>query len=133
MRRFFLSVATAAVALTATACGDSTGINSNLAGSYELRTINGQSLPATVNSGRTYEAGELEIDNNGEFIETLQFRNFGSNFSTQQDYFGTWDRNGSELQFRYESGAIFQGERLSGSRIVLFDPDTGDEYMYQRF
>jgi len=136
MRRLFLSVATAAVALTASACGDSTGIGTNIAGSYELRTINGQSLPVTLN-GRTYEAGELEIDNNGDansgdFVETLQFRDFGSGFSDEEAYFGTWDRNGSELEFFYESGARFFGERISSSRIVLQD-SNGNEWLYQRF
>jgi len=133
MRKFLLTMATAAAALTATACSDSTGINGNIEGSYELRTINGQSLPVTLsNSGRTYQDGVLEIDNNGEFVETLQFRDFGDTFSDQQSYFGTWDRNGSDLVFNYESGARFVGRRVSSSRIVIEDPN-GDEYTYQRF
>ena len=125
-------MATAAAALTATACSDSTGLNGNLAGSYELRTINGQSLPVTV-SGRTYEAGTMEIDNNGEFAETLQFRDFGDAFSTTQNYFGTWDRNGSELRFDYDNnGPTFFGERTSSSRFVFEDSD-GNEWTYVRF
>ena len=131
MRRFLLTMATAAAALTATACSDSTGINSSMAGSYELRTINGQSLPVTVN-GRTYEDGVFEIDNNGEFVETLRFREFGESFSAPHDYFGTWDRNGSELEFNYDDNTRYFGERISSSRFVFTDTD-GNEWSYVRF
>ena len=131
MRRFLLTTAAVATALVGTACGDSTGLGSNVTGTYELRTINGQSLPVTLGS-RTFEAGELQIDSDNSFVETLQFRDFGSTFSTQQEFFGTWERNGSQMQFFYDDGDVFDAERTSSSRLVLTD-NSGNDWVYQRF
>jgi hypothetical protein len=130
MRRFLLTVATAATTLTATACSDSTGIGSNPAGSYELRTINGQSLPVQFSS-RTIEGGVLELDNDGTFVDVIQFRDFGSPLSEQDQFFGTWERNGSQIRLDYDDGTTVLAERTSSSRLVL-DYD-GNDWAYQRF
>jgi hypothetical protein len=131
MRRFLLTVAAAATTLTGTACSDSTGLGSNPAGSYELRTINGQSLPVQLGS-RTIEGGVLELDSNTEFADIIQFREFGSPLSDQDEFFGTWERNGSEIRLEYESGDVLFANRTSSSRIVLEDHD-GNDWAYQRF
>ncbi len=130
MRRFLLTVAAAATALTGTACSDSTGLGTNVAGSYELRTVNGQFLPADVGSV-TYEAGLLELDPDGTFVETLQYRDFGGSLTTQ-DFTGTWDRSGSQILLDYDSGVRLSAQRTSSSRILLTDAN-GDEFSYQRF
>jgi hypothetical protein len=132
MRRFLLTTAAVATTLVGAACGDSSGLGSNVAGTYELRTINGQSLPVTLGS-RTFEAGELLLDSGGEFVETLQFRDFGSTFSTTQDYEGTWERNGSEIElFYFDDDETLIAERTSSSRLVLRD-QNGNDWLYQRF
>jgi hypothetical protein len=131
MRRFLLTVAAAATALTGAACTDSTGLGSNVTGSYELRTINGQALPVQLSS-ETIEGAVLEIDSDGRFVETIQFREFGVPLSTQQDFFGTWERNGSEIRFDYDDGFTLFGQRTSSSRIVLEDRN-GNDWAYQRF
>jgi hypothetical protein len=131
MRRFLLTVATAATTLTATACTDSTGIGSNPAGSYELRTINGQSLPVDLGS-RTIEGAVLELGNDGRFVEVIQFRDFGEPLSDQDQFFGTWERNGSEVRLDYDDGTTLFAERTSSSRLVLQD-DNGNDWAYQRF
>lgn len=131
MRRFLLAVATAATTLTATACSDATGIGSNPAGSYELRTINGQSLPVQLGS-RTIEGGVLELDNDGTFVDVIQFRDFGAPLSDQDEFFGSWERNGSEIRLDYDDGTTLFAERTSSSRLVLQD-ENGDEWSYQRF
>jgi hypothetical protein len=137
MRRFLLATAVAATALVGTACGDTTGIGNNVAGSYELRTVNNIPLPVSNESGsRTIVAGELEIDNSGsnsgEFVERLQIENFnGSQFTETR--FGTWERSGDELIFEYDDdGETRFGERVSSSRIVTED-DVGNVWSYQRF
>src|ERR687895_757229 len=75
MRRFLFTVATATTALVGTACSDSTGLGSNVAGSYELRTINGQSLPVNTGS-RTIEGGVVEVDSDGRVVDVFQLRGF---------------------------------------------------------
>jgi hypothetical protein len=131
MRRFLLTTAAAVTALTGTACSDSIGLGSNVAGSYELRTINGQGLPVDLGS-RTYEGGVLELDSDGTFVEVLQFREFGSPLSTQQEFFGSWDRNGNEIRLEYDDGTTLFADRTSSSRIVLED-NSGNDWAYQRF
>jgi hypothetical protein len=132
MRRFLLTVAAAATALTGTACGDSTGLGSNPAGSYELRTINGQSLPVQV-GGLIYEGGVLELDSDGEFVEILEFREPGDPLSTQRPFPGFWEREGSdEIRLEYDDGTTLFARRQSSSRIVIED-NNGNDWSYQRF
>ena len=131
MRRFLLTVAAAATTLTGTACSDSIGLGSNVAGSYELRTINGRSLPVQLGS-ETIEGGVLELDSDGRFVDVIQVREFGVPLSTQREFFGTWDWNGSEIRLEYESGDVLFANRTSSSRIVLEDND-GNDWAYQRF
>jgi hypothetical protein len=131
MRRFLLTVAAAATALTSTACSDSTGLGSNVAGSYELQTINGQNLPVQLGS-RTIEAGQLELDSDGTFVDIIQYRTFGSSLIQTDQFFGTWDRNGSEIRLQYDDGTTLFADRTSSSRITLED-DNGNAWTYQRF
>jgi hypothetical protein len=131
MRRFLLTAATAATALVGTACGDVTGIGGNVTGSYELRTINGQSLPVDMGSA-IIEGGVLEIFSDGTFAETIQFREFGSPLSEQIDLDGTWDRDGDDIILEYDNGDVFRADRTSSSRIV-YEDDDGNDWAYQRF
>ena len=131
MRRLLLTVAVAATTLAGTACSDSTGLGSNPAGSYELRTINGQSLPAQMSS-RTIEAGELDLDSDGTFVDIIQYRTFGSSLIQTDQFFGTWERNGSEIRLDYDDGTTLFADRTSSSRITLEDTN-GNAWTYQRF
>lgn len=131
MRRFLLTMTAAATTLIASACSDTTGIGSNVTGSYELRTVNGQSLPASNNSV-TIEAGVLELDSNGTFVDIVQFRVPGDPLIREDQQFGTWERNGSEVRLDYDNGDTFFADRTSSSRLVLRD-DSGNEWAYQRF
>jgi hypothetical protein len=135
MRRFLLTAAVAGTALAGTACGDTTGIGNNIAGSYELRTVNNLSLPVS-SSSNTVLAGELEIDSNGsnsgEFVEVIQYENNfnGSRFTDQR--FGIWERSGDEIIFDYDDGETRFAQRTSSSRIVMED-DVGNIWSYVRF
>ena len=133
MRRFLLTTAAVATTLVAAACGDSSGLSGNVAGSYELLTINGQSLPVTTQSGRTIEAGQLELDSDETFVDIIQYRTFGSSLIQTDEFFGTWERNGSEIRLEYDnSNDVLFAERTSSSRLVLIDND-GNEWGYRRF
>jgi hypothetical protein len=134
MRRFLLTAATAATALVGTACGDVTGIGGNVAGSYELTRVNGQSLPASDNSGTvTFYGGILELDSDGRFSDLIQFRGPGDPAVRNVEVFGTWERIGSdEILLEYDEGFDLTAERLSSSRLVLDDGD-GNRFEYRRF
>ena len=130
MRRLLLTLA-ATTALAGTACSDVTGIGGSIAGSYELRTINGRSVPVDMGSD-IIEGGVLEIDSDGSFVETIQFRQFGSPLSDRVDLFGTWERDGNDIILEYDNGDVFRADRTSSSRIV-YEDDSGNDWAYQRF
>ena len=133
MRRFLLTMATAASVLAVTSCSDATGIG-GIAGTYELRTLNGQSLPVSDQFGsRTIEAGQLELDSDGNFLEIIQYRLSGSSLIRTDEFFGTWDRDGSNrIRLDYDSGDVLFADRPSSNRIELEDND-GNFWVYQRF
>lgn len=131
MRRFLLTMAAVTTTLIGSACSDVTGIGSNVAGSYELRTVNGQSLPAS-NGAVTIEAGVLELDSNGTFVDIVQFRVPGDPLIREDEQLGTWERSGSEVRLDYDNGNTFFANRTSNSRLVVQD-DSGNEWAYQRF
>jgi hypothetical protein len=129
MRRFLLTTAAVATTLVGAACGDSTGLNSNVAGSYELQTINGQSLPVQAGSD-DIESGEIELDADGQFVEIVRIRQLNGQV-TPDVFTGTWDRNGDEIIFDYDDGNTFVAQRTSSSRFVL--DVNGDDWAYRRF
>jgi hypothetical protein len=132
MRRFLLTVAAAATTLAGSACSDITGIDGGIAGIYELRTINGQSLP--VSSGTvTYIAGEIEIDNDGTFIDTYQYRFSGRTFVETEQIFGRWFREGSRIRFEGDDGRAYYMSRTSSNRLVYEEESDGSRWVYQRF
>ena len=135
MRRFLLSVATAATALVGSACGDSTGLGGNVAGTYELRTINGQSLPVTFNDPFlgtvTFVYGEVDLDSDGTFVDMYQYRVSGNSFVETEQIFGTWDRSGDEIRFETDDGDVYFMERTSSNRLV--QRESGVTLVYQRF
>jgi hypothetical protein len=132
MRRFLLTVAAAATTLTGAACSDSTGIGGDPSGSYELQTINGQGLPVSLEANSQIEGGVLELDSDGTFVDIIQFRTVDNPLIQQRTFFGTWERNGSEIQLDYDGGTVLFAERTSSSRLVLED-DDGNDWAYRRF
>jgi hypothetical protein len=131
MRRFLLTVATAATALVGAACTDSIGIGAGVAGTYELRTINGVTLPVT-DGGIIIEAGQLELESNGDFVDILQYRSSSGGLITTDEQFGTWERSGDEILLDYEESGTVRAERTSSSRLRIED-GFGNVWVYQRF
>jgi hypothetical protein len=129
MRRFLLTTAAVTTTLLGAACGDSTGLNSNVAGSYELQTINGQSLPVQAGSD-DIESGEIEIDADGRFVEIVRIRQFNGQV-TPDVFTGSWERDGDEIIFDYDDGNTFVARRTSSSRFIL--DVNGDDWAYRRF
>jgi hypothetical protein len=138
MRKSLVGLALLAVIGSAAACSDITGYSTgSVSGDYQLRTFNGQSLPAFMRS-TSFGDEELidevfSIDANGTYVDTYQIRttSFSGARTTQtfQD-FGTWDRNNTAFQFRdSQTGDIFTGS-LNGSTLTI--SQLGDTYVYTR-
>lgn len=138
MRKSLVGLALLAVIGSAAACSDITGYGiGSVTGDYQLRSFNGQPLPAFMGSG-SFSSDELlaevfTIDADGTYVDTYQIRSTNSvgiqSTQTYQD-FGTWDRNNSAFQFRdSRTGDIFNGS-LTGSTLTI--TQLGDVYVYSR-
>ena len=137
MRRFLLTLATAASTLAVTSCSDLTGVGGDVTGHYELRTIDGQILPQTVPDEEfgtiTVVYGEINLDDDGRFVDMYQFTTPGSSFVRMRDVAGTWEREGSEIRFDGDNGSLYFMERTSSNRLVYVDDDDGSRWGYDRF
>lgn len=138
MRKSLVGLALLAVIGSAAACSDITGLGiGSVTGDYQLRTFNGQPLPAFMGSS-AFSNDELiaevfTIDADGTYVDTYQIRSTNSSgIQTTQTYqdFGVWDRNNTAFQFRdSRTGGIFTGS-LSGSTLTI--TQLGDVYVYSR-
>lgn len=138
MRKSLVGLALLAVIGSAAACSDITGYTTgSITGDYELRTFNGQPLPAFMGSS-SFGSDELiaevfTIDANGTYADTYQIRTTSvTGVRTTQTFqdFGTWDRNNTAFQFMdSRTGRLFTGS-LSGSTLTIIQ--LGDVYVYTR-
>jgi hypothetical protein len=137
MRRFLLRVATAASALAVTSCSDITGTRGDVAGTYELRTVDGDFLPATINDpdfgSVTFEYGELQLESDGTFIDMIQYRVGGSSRIVTDEILGTWTISGDRIRFEPDDidARPYTMERRSRDRLV--QSDGGVQLVYERF
>jgi hypothetical protein len=137
MRRFLLTVATAASALAVTSCTDLTGLGSDVTGRYELRTINGQFLPVTIDDPQvgpvTFVYGEIELHSDGTFIDMYQYRTSTSAFVRTDEILGTWSRTGDRVRLEPDDPnfSVYFMDRTSGNRLV--QDESGVTLVYERF
>jgi hypothetical protein len=139
MRKSLVGLALLSVIGSAAACSDITGGLGigGITGDYQLRTFNGQSLPAFMGSS-TFSSDELiaevfTIEADGTYVDTYQIRSTSvTGARTTQTFqdFGTWDRNNTAFQFQdSRTGDIFTGS-LNGSTLTI--SQLGDVYVYTR-
>ena len=114
MKRLLSLAICFALATTAVSCSDSTGPGSSLAGNYNLRSLNGSSLPVTLcdNSG-CYDvlSAQIYLDANGNY-ESVNRYSDGTETSD-----GYWQLSGNTLTLvdgvdGYRSYATISGNDL---------------------
>jgi len=102
-----------ALAGTLAACSmDSTGPNGSVAGSYALRTINGQSLPYTFSGGLRLTSDDLTLLSNGTYQDVSRYSD-GTSFVDDGDY----SNNNGAITFYSSSGQTYQGS-VSGDVLT---------------
>ena len=137
MRRFLLTLATAASALAVTSCSDLTGVRGDVVGTYELRTVNGQSVPVTIDDPDfglvTFVYGEVDIDEDGTFVDTFQYQVPGSSRVETDQIFGTWSISGDRVRFEPDDAGArsYTMERRSNDRLVQNNGSV--TLVYERF
>ncbi len=110
MRRLVM-LALAGCTMLAACSTDSTGPNGSVAGTYTLRTIDGQPLPYTFSGGLRLMSDELTLMSDGTYEDVSRYSD-GTSFVDEGDY---TSYNGA-VTFYSTSGATYQG---SVSRDVL--------------
>jgi predicted small secreted protein len=136
MKKTLLVIASAALVSGFVACSDVVGIGDDFAGTYDLQSVNGFTLP-TVIFDDGLEQDELlsetfTIYREGSYTDDYTLRTSsrsGQSTSSYRDD-GTWTRNGTHLEFAdSRNGATFSGE-LDGRTLTIFQ--GGDSYVYRR-
>lgn len=137
MRKNLLALAAAALVTGSIACSDISGLGVNdVAGSYELRTFNGFTLP-TVSYQDQFQQHQLlgetfTIYTDGSYTDDYTIRIFSNGGTTTQNFrdTGTWFQNNNAIQFRDDaSGDVFNGS-ITGNTLTV--SQLGDVYVYQR-
>lgn len=129
------------------ACGggdaDFTGPDSSgdvsVAGTYELQSANGQSLPATIFQAGGTEivvvSSEAVIRSDGNYVVdgTFEVTEDGSTEVVSGVTTGTWALSGSSITFIPDDGSCIDTGTVSGSRIILeSDCDFGVRWEYRK-
>lgn len=117
--------------LAITACGGDSGTNptnASIAGRYDLRTVNGEAVPATSivdDVSATYESGFIQIAEpnrfNASLTVTLTDAETGLTVTITVPISGTWTRNNNDIQFIDPDGEIYPGTTSNGQITLNFD------------
>ncbi len=114
-----------ALAATLAACNsDATGPNGSVAGTYELRTLNGQPLPYTFSSGLRLIDNDITLYSDGTYEDVSSY----SDGSTDVDEGDYTDYNGA-LTFYSTTGFVYQG---SVTRDILTTVYNGFTHVFER-
>ena len=122
-------IAIVALALGLAACSnDSTSPSSGIPGTYQLRTINGSSLPYTYsNGGGTVVSDVLTMFNDGTYSDVAQFGD--GTVSSEQ---GIWSSTNGSITFDDQTDALEYEGSLSGSVLTeIFEGGPTDVYQRQ--
>jgi hypothetical protein len=134
MRRFLLTMATAASALAVAGCSDLTGVRRDLEGTYTLSTVNGGSVPEWVEVlDAEIISGEVTLYADGTYDDVLRVRFTGNNFIDPFTSSGTYSLRGSEIRFNPDDSRLddyfMEWDR---DRLIHSDSEVGMTLVYER-
>jgi hypothetical protein len=112
MRRF-IPILLGALALTASACGDSSTAPTSVAGTYTLQSVNNAPLPFTTSEDATYKAEILS------WVVTLNDNN-----SFSHVFKGRSTDNGQITENTITGAGTYT---LSGATVDMFDPSDDSD------
>ena len=109
--------------LVAAACGDSSGPDNAITGTYTLRSINGEDLPVVIRDAPDdrveVTSGSLTLNANGSYSDVINFlvSNGTSTFPDRATDSGTYTQSGNTVTFRSNSGDVYN-MTLSGNTLT---------------
>ena len=124
MRRLVMLALAGTLAAAAACSSDSTGPNGSVAGTYSLRTIDGQPLPYTFSSGLRLMSDQITLFSDGTYEDVSRYDD-GSSFVDD----GNFTSYNGAVTFYSTSGDTSQG---SSSRDVLTQIYNGYTQVFQR-
>ena len=133
LRRSLLSLL---ISLAVLSCGDATGPNSKAVGTWRLQTVNGLSLPFTLEGDGANKleltAETLTLIASGKVTMVTAFRvTDGGNVSTESiPDAGTYIINGSTVSFTFPSDGSTPTATVSSNTMTL--DDIGLTFVYRR-
>jgi len=116
MKRLLRLAICLALATTAMSCSDSTGPGSSLAGTYNLRSVNGSTPPVTLcDNTSCYDilSAQIFLDANGNYQSVNRY----SDGTETSD--GTWQLSGSDLTLIDNSDGYRSYAYISGNDLVF--------------
>ena len=117
------------------ACSDSSGPGASIHGTYTLRTVNGQSLPATVFqdvTGRVeITSGSLTLNSNNTFSSIISFRLVSgtTTITDSETTTGTFSQSGNTVTFVDSDGETVTMTR-SGNTLTFVETEDGITFTF---
>jgi hypothetical protein len=105
---------------------DGTGPDDQVAGRYELRTVNGNNLPYTLialgNDRLEFLSGFAQVNADATFSVSFTTRQTvgGQTTTTTDSDSGTWTQTGSQMRFTFSDATVSTGV-VSGDEITVIE------------
>ena len=130
-----VSFAVAALAvLSSCSAIDAIGSAGRMSGTFELRTVNGSRIPATIYSEPGYRVEVLNanftLEDDRSYSEAGIIRETvnGNSSTSSSSSYGRYDSYGDEITFTESSGRRYYG-RMQGSTLIVEDQGVTLEYL----
>jgi hypothetical protein len=127
LMRYFLSLCAAVTLATATACSnnDATSPSGGVVGNWSLHTLNGSTLPYTVNGSTALTAEVLYLNNDGSYTDVASYSN-GTTFTEV----GFYSVTNNLITFQDQTDNLQYTGSISGN--VLTESNGSFTSVYQK-
>lgn len=120
---FFMRLVIGTSVATLAACSDSTAPEYDIEGTYDLRTMDGESLPVVLSTGDTLRSGVATLNQDSSFSIVPEYRTPGGTiFTTRID--GTWSASGNSIVYFSTNGQQIATGSHSATRITFVQANT---------
>lgn len=125
--RYLMPLFAAVTLATAAACSNNDAVspNGSIVGTYNLRTLNGQPLPYSINSRTALVGEQLSLNNDGTYTDVASYSD-GSNFNEV----GYYLVNNNAITFQDQTDNLTYQGSISGD--VLTEISGSFTSVYQR-
>jgi hypothetical protein len=113
--RYFVPILAAAMAFTTACANDSTSPTVSATGTWNLRTLNGSTLPFPISSSTMITGEQLTLNNDGTYTDVATYSN-GSYYTE----YGYYTISGNAINFIDQTDNIQYQGSISGDVLTEF-------------